>query len=66
MIDAWEPSNTAQFFLIFGSFGQRRTLISFIRSVNSVQACANVFETMARILRSNCVNWEGGGSIRFE
>jgi hypothetical protein len=60
MSDAWEPSNKAQFFMIFGSFGQKMTLLSFIGSANSVQACANVFETMGRILRSNCVNWEGG------
>ena len=50
---------------MFGSFGQKRTLLSFIRSVNSVQACAEVFETMARILRSNCVKWVGKGEINY-
>jgi hypothetical protein len=53
MCDAWEPSNKAQFFLIFGSFGQRRKLLSCIQGVDTVQACANVFETMASIVRSN-------------
>ena len=65
MSDAWEPSNTAQFFLIFGSFGQKRALLSFIRSVNSVQACSKVFETIARILRSDGLNL-GWGSSTFE
>jgi hypothetical protein len=60
MSDAWEPSNTAQSFLIFGRKGQKRTLLSSIRIVNSVQACANVFETREGILWSNCVKWEGG------
>ena len=50
---------------IFGSFVQKRALLSFIGSENSVQACASVFETIVRILRSNCINWKGG-SITFE
>jgi hypothetical protein len=59
MNDVWEPSNRAQFFLIFGSFGQKRAFFSFAGSANSLQACDRVFETVVRILGSNCVNWEG-------
>jgi hypothetical protein len=56
MSDAWEPSNRAHFFLIFGRCGQKRALFSFFGSANSVQACESVFETVVRIVGSNCVN----------
>ena len=65
MSDALQPSNTAQLFLIFGRFGQKMALLSFVRNANRVRVCANVSRTMARTVRSNSVNWEGG-SITFE